>query len=357
MLNVGMIGARGDFDTNPHGSGVRRYSSELYNSIKDKSHVDISIDKIEVDNIAHSSNFPVLPNVFRTYGEFDIIHNIRNTILYAPFKSKKTIIVNTAWEFLAARYPELAVEDYSNLKMKVGAQVYLKLHKIAEQRILEGDYAIACSTSAYEDLVALGYEKTRIYIVGMGVDRRFSSKIIKKNKKQFTVGYLGSFIKKKNLLFAISAFKLIDDKNIQMDIWGRKIPTVYCSQIEKTAASDRRIRLRGFALEEKIVDVYDSFDVYVFPVLRGGFEMGILEAQARGVPVIIYKKSRLPKEVRKYCFEARNEEEMADLITTIKNSGYNHKSRKKAIEYARSFTWQKTVNKTLDAYKDIKNRQ
>ncbi|MEM3265162.1 MAG: group 1 glycosyl transferase, partial [Thermoplasmata archaeon] len=77
--------------------------------------------------------------------------------------------------------------------------------------------------------------------------------------------------------------------------------------------------------------------------------------QARGLPVIIYKYGKIPKEVRKYCFEAESPEHMAQIIEELKENGYNEKLRKKATEYARSFTWEKCAKETLEIYKKILN--
>jgi glycosyltransferase involved in cell wall biosynthesis len=92
----------------------------------------------------------------------------------------------------------------------------------------------------------------------------------------------------------------------------------------------------------------------VFPSYYEGFGIPIIEAQSRGLPVIIYKKGKIPKEVRKYCFEAESPEHMSQIIENLKENGYNETLQKKATEYARSFTWEKTANGTLEAYKRVR---
>jgi len=62
---------------------------------------------------------------------------------------------------------------------------------------------------------------------------------------------------------------------------------------------------------------------------------------------------KIPKEVRKYCFEAESPEHMAQIIEELKENGYNEKERKKAMEYARSFTWGRTAKKKLEVYKKV----
>ena len=44
---------------------------------------------------------------------------------------------------------------------------------------------------------------------------------------------------------------------------------------------------------------------------------------------------------------------MAQIIEWLKENGYNEKERKKAMEYARSFTWEKTAKETLEVYKEV----
>jgi glycosyltransferase involved in cell wall biosynthesis len=109
----------------------------------------------------------------------------------------------------------------------------------------------------------------------------------------------------------------------------------------------------GFAPENKKISIYDSFNCFVFPSHYEGFGIPILEAQARGLPVIIYKYGKIPKEVRKYCFEAENPEHMAQIINSIRINGYNEKQQKKATEYARSFTWERCAKGTLDVYRMV----
>ncbi len=158
----------------------------------------------------------------------------------------------------------------------------------------------------------------------------------------------------KNVSFAISAMNRLNNSKYIFEIWGK--PEYNYNKILAAARNKANIYFMGFAPEDKIVSIYDSFDVFVHPTLYEGFGLPILEAQARGLPVIIYKYGKIPKEVRKYCFEAESPEHMAQIIENIKENGYNEKSRNKATTYARSFTWKKTAKETLRAYETIIKR-
>ena len=121
----------------------------------------------------------------------------------------------------------------------------------------------------------------------------------------------------------------------------------------KKITRNKNIKFMGFAPENKLVNTYDSFDAFVFPSLYEGFGLPILEAQSRSLPVIIYKYGKIPKEVRKYCFEAENPEHMAQIIEDLKENGYNEKLKNKATTYARTFTWERCAKETLEAYKVV----
>ena len=91
----------------------------------------------------------------------------------------------------------------------------------------------------------------------------------------------------------------------------------------------------------------------VFPSMYEGFDLPILEAQARGLPVIIYKKGGISKEIRKYCLGARGEKHMAGIIGDLRRNGYDIRIKKKTMEYVRSFTWAKCAQKTSKSYMEL----
>ena len=71
----------------------------------------------------------------------------------------------------------------------------------------------------------------------------------------------------------------------------------------------------------------------------------MLEAQTRGLPVVIYKKANIPREVRKMCIEADDEAHMAQILEDIKRNGFSDKKRKAIMDYARGFTWAKNIER------------
>ena len=350
-MKVALIGLNEEFN-NIGSSGIRRQMHELYSNISDIK--GIKIDKIDI-SIPKTKSFSLTnfyflqKTLFLDFGDYDIVHHINSKPIISLNK-KKAKLLSTVHEL-----PELM--NYENLNKVLlttrNEKIVNLIQKFSYKTILNSsDYIIAVSTQTKEEAVKLGYPKNNIFIVHPGINDRFKiPKKHNKSSKQFVVGYLGEMRKRKNVQFAINAFKKIRYPNMKVMIYGNK--TGEYENLLELSKGDNRIRFMGFAPNDKLIEIYDSFDVAVHTALYGGFELEIFEEQARGLPVIVPKSSMIPKEVIRYCFKAEDEEHMAEIINNIRENGYNKKKRKKATEYARSFTWKKCAQETFKVYQRI----
>jgi glycosyltransferase involved in cell wall biosynthesis len=111
------------------------------------------------------------------------------------------------------------------------------------------------------------------------------------------------------------------------------------------------VEFRGSLTDEDLVDAYNSFDVFVLPSEWEGFGFPILEAQRCGVPVIVRKDAHIPQEVSSCCLKASSEEDLADKIfQLLTEDELRHGIIEQGLEYSRRFTWQRTVQETLQVY-------
>lgn len=186
-------------------------------------------------------------------------------------------------------------------------------------------------------------------IVNIGIDKRFSAARGARRHVAFTVGYIGSFAYHKNVAMLLEAAKSVGDSGIRFSIYGVGNEAKALSDY-KTRNGISWLELKGFASEASKVTIYDGFDVFVFPSLYEGFGLPILEAQARGLPVIVYKYGKIPKEIRKHCLEAEDPEHMAQIIADLKANGYPSRKKTASMEYARSFTWERCAAETTRVY-------
>jgi len=323
------------------GQGIPRYVTMLYKYLAKLNKED------EINKISYKS-LPLigeglsleLKSIFSNYDNYNIIHNPIGFIpIHRIGKAKYIVTIHDTKQI----FP-------NSFKSKIWQ--HLVVNRGLDYTLRKADFIIVNSTQTKEEVMKLGFDKNKIEVINLGLDDRFTKDTENKNKEEsgtFKVGYLGAFGPNKNIKFILQVAELLKDKNIEFNIYGNK--EYWYENFEKYAPAN--VKFRGFAPEEKIVEIYDSFNVFVFPSLYEGFGLPILEAQARGLPVIIYKYGEIPQEVRKYCFEAESPERMAQIIEQLKVDGYNENKRREATEYARSFTWEKTAKETLEVYKKV----
>ena len=202
-----------------------------------------------------------------------------------------------------------------------------------------------------EALQKYGKRIKKYAIVNDGIKDVFIKTPLKKKSKNriFTIGYIGALAYHKNAIELLKASRHLDQNSFRFMIYGSGYELKNLKAYIK-AHKISNVELAGFAPESRIVGIYDSFDAFVFPSIYEGFGIPIIEAQARGLPVIILRDARIPKEVRKYCFEAVDEKEMAKILKNLKLLWYDKKIQRNAMSYARSLTLQKEFKETFEAY-------
>lgn len=247
----------------------------------------------------------------------------------------------------------LGNEDYLSSYGKFLRATYYNIVKASIYDAVDySDFIIFDSSLAKDKFVARYGKRESSAIVNLGVQEKFlEEKTIKKNSKEFIVGYIGALEPKKNVIDLLRCAKELKNENsIKFLIYGKGMLFEELFRF-KNRNKLENVTFMGFAPVEKIVDIYDSFDVFVFPSLNEGFGLPILEAQARGIPVIILKKAAIPEEVGRYCIKADDEKDMAIKINTLRNNGYA--DEKLATKYARSFTWKKCAEQTYEIYSKL----
>jgi glycosyltransferase involved in cell wall biosynthesis len=349
-MKVYLLGGQGRFD-NSSGEGVSTYMYEIYRGLK--SNKGIKASKIEYPirdrtGGAYSWFRMAVIASFSDYSHADIIHKV-DVKPINPVRKGAAKIVSTAHDFQPLLEPALDSDMSTSLK----GRIRLALETRYSLRLmLKSDYLLANSTLTKNDAVKLGFEGSRTFVINHGIDKAYMSNMPRKKAgKKYVVGYIGAFRSRKNVGFAIRAFKMTSQKNLEFRLWGNK--RYEYEKLESAASDDKRIYFMGFAPAQKIVETYDSFDAFVFPSLYEGMGYEILEAKARGLPVIIYKHAKIPEEVRRYCIEVKDEGAMADAIENLCSNGPDDSIISKAMRDARNFTWEKTVSKTIEAYEEI----
>lgn len=211
----------------------------------------------------------------------------------------------------------------------------------------------------------LGLSNESVTVIHNGVSGRFGEKMSKEIvaevrtkwglKDDFFL-FLGNVEPRKNVFNTISAFVLFAEKNdtVKLVITGLNLSFVenILSEIGKKALLNR-IVITGFVPENVLRTLYAEAKIFLYPSLREGFGLPILEAMAFGTPVITSNISAMPEVAGEAAFLVNPfsiEDIALGMETAYKNEGLRQK--KIALGYLRPqiFTWEKTAEKMLKVY-------
>jgi glycosyltransferase involved in cell wall biosynthesis len=196
-------------------------------------------------------------------------------------------------------------------------------------------------------------KNSRVVLHGTKAKFLSARKTARRPDGNFRVGYIGSFTANKNVISMLKTARfLLGNRKIRFMVYGSGLEYRNIAKYRKDNNLENVI-LGGMVPDANVIRVYDSFDAFMMPSQYEGFSHMILEAQARGLPVIIFKHAKIPQETAKYCIKASDEKDAARIIERIRINGANQVMLANARTYARIFTWEKNARETFEVYKKI----
>ena len=357
-----------------YGTGVSRYTVELVRNLaridkKNQYVLFFSSLRREVasNQLPTTSNFKLkkfkfpptfleflwnrlhVVNIEKFLGDVDVFHSW--DWYQPPTKAKK---VTTVHDVSFLHYPE--VFPKRTIRTQTNRLYWVKK---------EVDLVIADSKATKNDLVELlGFDEKKIKVIYLGVSDSWKEKPVNINKlkvikKKYKIKgeyilSVGTLEPRKNIKTVIKAFNELKKPNLKLVLvgklgWGGDIKKI-------TEKIDSGVVVTGFIPDEDLAPLYQGAHCFVYPSLYEGFGLPVLEAMASGTPVITSNVSSL--------LEIAGE---AALLVDPKKTSEITKAMKKIIEskslaknlsdkgkrQAAKFTWEKTAQQTLTAYKQL----
>jgi glycosyltransferase involved in cell wall biosynthesis len=136
-------------------------------------------------------------------------------------------------------------------------------------------------------------------------------------------------------------------------------PTWFAGRVEEAARESgvaERIRFLGFVPDADLLQLYNACDVFVFPSFYEGFGLPVLESMACGRAVVCSDASALPEVVdgAAILFDPYVIDEMVRAIADILLDGeLRGRMERLGLQRAAHFSWQKTAEKTLQAFHEV----
>ncbi len=116
------------------------------------------------------------------------------------------------------------------------------------------------------------------------------------------------------------------------------------------------IDLLGYVSAEALESLYARAKIFAFPSLDEGFGMPVLDAMARGIPVIASNRSAIPEVAGDAALlvDPENVEELgAALLQLADDESLRHELVRRGRERAAEFTWESAVERTWAVYHDL----
>jgi len=284
--------------------------------------------------------------------KIDILHVHSLGFLYHDFivllkKLGGTKIVNTP------HGPFMALNSYSK-KLQIIKKIIEKLEKPINNLY---DNIIQVNPYQYKWMTILGIKKSKIKFIPNGINENAFEKINvnlkfkKKLENKKIVSYIGRIDRYKGLdqvIKILPKFKDLIFIIIGSDA-GDKERLVSLSRKLKV---DKQIIFTGKISEKKKLSILDISDSFVMPSEWEAFSIVILEAMARGIPVISTKTEGgmfLIKDYKNgFLYDFNNIKALEEKISVIlKNKDLREKMSSNNMKKAKSFLW-RNIAKDLE---------
>jgi len=171
-----------------------------------------------------------------------------------------------------------------------------------------------------------------------------------------TILFVGTFEPRKNLPRLINAFcglsnEIKDDFELKLvgnKGWGPRI----------TIPSNNNINMVGWVSDADLEKLYQEAYLLAMPSLYEGFGLPLVEAMARGVPVLTSNTSAMAEIVGDagILIDPNSEESITNGLTKILSSAkLRQRYSKAAINRSKYFSWDKAFKETLELFDKYEN--
>lgn len=238
-------------------------------------------------------------------------------------------------------------------------------------RIVElSDGIITVSECSKKDILKFfPIDENKIFVTPLAADSKYKplnkakcQEILKENyniDKPFIL-YIGGFSPRKNVSSLMVAFsniiKNLDREHDLVIVGSHNDESRFLKDLRCDLNIESNIKLTGFVPEDLLPVFYNACEVFAYPSLYEGFGLPPLEAMSCGTPVITSNISSIPEVVGDGGilidpFNMKNL--MYSLEALLNDKEIRDELSSKSLKRASDFSWEKTSEKTIEAYNKI----
>ena len=207
------------------------------------------------------------------------------------------------------------------------------------------DFAVGASTFTLKTLIKQGMAENCVHMAPYGVNikdfkpRRDFRKI---DKMRFL--FVGSFSQRKGISYLLQAFKELENEgeNISLTMAGRGIMDYELVKSYELKCLETHVNLPL----EKLVELMQESDVFVFPSICEGFGLVLIQAMATGMPLITTYNTSGPDFIEEgkdgFLIEAQDVETIKNKVRYfLQNPEEVKRMGQNAILKSKDFTWER----------------
>ena len=304
-----------------------------------------------------------LPRIAKLYN-CDILHCTSNT---APY-SKKTPLITTLHDII---YMEGSISKLLTSKASLYQKFGNLYRRIIVSRVVKNSKRLITVSNFEKENITnfLKLENNNIQTVYNGVNKTFKVSIDAnqisrvKTKYKLPENYVLHIANKdprkntKKVLIAFKEYLKITNSTQKLLMLGCKKDDLKI-MLKEIDAMDiyEHIILTGYVSDEDLPIIYQLSELFLFPSLREGFGIPIIEAMACGVPVITSNTSSMPEVAGNaaYLIDPNKTEEISQgILKIMADNTFKKQLIEKGLKRSKEFTWNNTALKVLKQYNEL----
>jgi len=212
------------------------------------------------------------------------------------------------------------------------------------------------SESTKKDLISWGIGDGNITVIHNGITVPKLKIPAKENKK--TLIYLGSLSKDKGIEDALKVFSLLKNEDFRFWVVGKSDPE-YLKSLKITSQKldiDKRVKFFGFVSEIRKYEMLAKAHILINPSVREGWGLVVIEAARTGTPTVAYNVAGLKDSVINgktgiLCNNMTPANLAEEILKLLDDEKKLQGMSKQAIAWSKKFTWDKSVQKSLELIK------
>lgn len=226
--------------------------------------------------------------------------------------------------------------------------------------------------SKHEAVCELDFSPEKIKNISSAVDNKFRKidvdiefeKLLQVKygfSKKFMM-YTGSFDQRKNHEYLIKAFAMLPYElrhTYQLLIVGNGWEGIYNHLKDvglKAGLSEHDLVFLGKVEDEELLALYNMCSLFVFPSLREGFGLPVLEAMSCGVPVIGSNTTSIPEVIgnEKALFDPADVNSISlKMLEVLTSDSLRLELVEEGLKQAEKFSWDISARKVILAFEDF----